>query len=132
MILTKTFTFDAAHKLSGLPRNHKCSRVHGHTYRVEIGIKGDMIDSKTGFLAGFDFTDLEKSWMPLYKILDHHDLNRVSGLGNPTCENLTVWIAKRLLKGSLQKFLSHIRVYESSTTYCQVDVNEISVFHGEK
>jgi 6-pyruvoyltetrahydropterin/6-carboxytetrahydropterin synthase len=88
------FRFDAAHRLPHVPDGHKCARLHGHTYRVEVHIAGP-VDPVTGWVA--DYGDIKSAFAPLYAQLDHNYLNEVPGLENPTSEVLAQWIWDRLV-----------------------------------
>lgn len=90
----KEFTFEAAHRLPFVPEGHKCHRLHGHSYRVEIHVTGK-VDPATGWFM--DFGDLKTAFKPLLAQLDHYYLNEVPGLENPTSENLARWIWERLV-----------------------------------
>ncbi len=113
MEIFKEFTFEAAHRLPLTPEGHKCRRLHGHSYRVEVHIRGD-VDPKTGWIR--DFADLKAAFQPLQETLDHHFLNEVPGLENPTSEILARWIWRRL-KQSLPE-LSRVVVRETCTSGC--------------
>jgi len=113
MELHKVFHIEAAHRLPRLPAGHKCSRLHGHSFRVEIHIEGEL-DPELGWVM--DFADLKAAFEPLYRQLDHHYLNEVEGLENPTSENLARWIWERL-KPDLS-LLSKIVVAETCTSAC--------------
>ncbi len=89
MKLTQAFSFEAAHRLPNVPAIHRCHRMHGHSYRVELRIEGP-VNPETGFVL--DFFDIEAAVGPLLEQLDHHCLNEVDGLENPTAENIAVWI----------------------------------------
>jgi len=89
----KEFTFEAAHRLPHVPEGHKCSRLHGHSYRIEVWLSG-ALDLKLGWLM--DFADLKAAFEPLRLQLDHYYLNEVAGLENPTSEVLAEWIYTRL------------------------------------
>jgi len=89
MEIYKTFTIEAAHKLPNLPESHKCSRLHGHSFVIEVHIKGDS-DNNNGWVM--DFADISDEFRPIFECLDHHYLNEISGLENPTSENLAKWI----------------------------------------
>ncbi|MCP4574198.1 MAG: 6-carboxytetrahydropterin synthase QueD [bacterium] len=91
--ITKNFGFDAAHWLPGVPEDHKCRRLHGHTYRVVIALEGDL-DPELGWVA--DYGEISKAFKPLLDDLDHHCLNEIAGLENPTAEVLAAWIFSRL------------------------------------
>jgi len=109
----KVFHIEAAHRLPNLPETHKCSRLHGHSFRVEIHIAGE-VDPAKGWVL--DFADIKSSFRPLYDQLDHHYLNEVEGLENPTSEHLARWIWQRL-KPKLP-LLSKVVVQETCTAGC--------------
>lgn len=89
----REYAFEAAHRLPQVPDGHKCSRLHGHSYRVEVHLRGD-IDPVTGWIM--DFAEIDSAFRPLKEQLDHSYLNDVPGLDNPTSENLSRWIWDRL------------------------------------
>lgn len=93
MRITKRFRFDAAHWLPRVPETHKCRRLHGHTYEVELALEG-ALDGERGWVA--DYGTVSAAFKPLLDELDHHCLNEIEGLENPTAENLAVWIHARL------------------------------------
>ncbi len=108
--LVKEFTFEAAHRLPRLPRAHKCRRLHGHSFRVEVHVAGDC-DQRLGWLV--DYADIAKAFAPLHAKLDHYYLNQVKGLENPTSENLARWIWQRLERRL--PLLSAVVVHETCT-----------------
>jgi 6-pyruvoyltetrahydropterin/6-carboxytetrahydropterin synthase len=138
--IAKRFTFDAAHRLLTCPEGHKCRRLHGHTYTVEVVLQGP-VNPATGFVVDYDH--IAKAWEPLNAMLDHQYLNDVPGLELPSTEVLAVWIAKKLVdegdfllgtpieytdehghRGYRETTLvTDVRIEESSTTWCQVDVD---------
>ena len=85
MDIFKVFTLEAAHRLPHVPAGHKCARLHGHSFRVEIHVSGP-VDPHSGWVM--DFADIKAAFQPLYEQLDHHYLNEVEGLDNPTSERL--------------------------------------------
>lgn len=91
--ITKSFTFDAAHWLPEVPEGHKCKRLHGHTYRVILGLEG-VLHERLGWVM--DFGEVSTAFQPLLQVLDHHCLNEIEGLENPTAEVLAVWIHEKL------------------------------------
>ena len=93
MEIFKTFTLESAHRLPNVPDGHKCARVHGHSFRVEIHVSGP-VDPHLGWVM--DFADVKAAFDPLFQRLDHHYLNDVPGLENPTSENLARWIWSEL------------------------------------
>jgi len=109
----KVFTVEAAHRLPNLPENHKCRRLHGHSIRIEIHVGGP-VAAKEGWIM--DFADLSRAFNPIYDQLDHHYLNEIPGLENPTSENLARWIWARL-KPSLPG-LAKVVVRETCTAGC--------------
>lgn len=114
--IAKRFHFDAAHRLDRLPPEHKCSRMHGHTYRVEIRLRGE--PDALGFIV--DYAEIAAAWAPLEEALDHRTLNDVPGLEIPTTEVLVRWIAERLAQALPQ--LCSVRVHESSTTWAEYEL----------
>jgi 6-pyruvoyltetrahydropterin/6-carboxytetrahydropterin synthase len=96
MELFRTFGFEAAHRLPHVPEGHKCGRLHGHSYRVEVHVGGE-VDPSTGMVL--DFADIRAACEPVRDRLDHYYLNDIDGLANPTSENLARWIWDRLTSG---------------------------------
>src|SRR5215204_5165699 len=89
MEIFREFRFEAAHRLPNVPEGHKCARLHGHSYKIEVAVRGP-VDERTGWFV--DFGQLYAAWEPLYAVLDHHYLNEVPGLENPTSEILARWV----------------------------------------
>lgn len=85
----KIFTFEAAHRLPNLPASHKCSRLHGHSFRVELHLRGPLTPVENWVI---DFADVKAAFQPIYDQLDHHYLNDIAGLENPTSEQISVWL----------------------------------------
>ncbi len=111
--LVKDFRFEAAHFLPNVPEGHKCRRIHGHSFRGEVAVRG-AIDPKLGWVI--DFADLKKAVDPLVAELDHYLLNDIAGLGNPTSELLAIWIWKRL--SPLVPNLHRVTIEETCTSRC--------------
>jgi len=116
MEIYKEFSFEAAHLLPNVPQGHKCGRLHGHSFRVELRLQGTMDEHMGWFL---DFADVKSAFKPLEDQLDHHYLNEVPGLENPTSENLARWIWRHL-KPALPA-LSLVVVRETCTAGCMYD-----------
>ncbi len=117
MDIFKVFGFEAAHRLPHVPEGHKCGRLHGHSYRVEVHISGEP-DPRLGWIQ--DFSELKARVKPVIARLDHYYLNEIPGLENPTSENLARWLWQALqpaLPG-----LSKIVIQETCTSGC--------VYHG--
>lgn len=112
--LSKTFHFEAAHDLPTFPDGHKCRRLHGHSFRFDVVVEGD-VDPAKGYLI--DYGDIKRVTEPIVKRLDHYYLNEIKGLNNPTAENLARWIWNQL-KPALP-LLSAIKVYETCTSGCE-------------
>ena len=113
MEIIKEFRLESAHRLPNVPPGHKCARMHGHSFRVEVHVRGE-IDPQLGWVR--DFADLKAAFQPLHDQLDHNCLNEVPGLENPTSENLALWIWERLLP-SLSG-LTRIVIRETCTSGC--------------
>ncbi len=111
--LTKEFHFEAAHRLPLVPSEHPCHRLHGHSFRIEITVAGE-VDESTGWLV--DYAEVSAAVGPLVRELDHRTLNDVAGLENATSEVLCGWLWRRLsprLPG-----LAAITVHETCTARC--------------
>ncbi|HNW93679.1 MAG TPA: 6-carboxytetrahydropterin synthase QueD [bacterium] len=93
MEIYKEFKVEAAHRLTGVCDGHPCRVLHGHTYTIVIHISGP-VDTQTGMVL--DFGELKKHAAPVIAQLDHHCLNDIPGLENPTSENLLRWLWRRL------------------------------------
>ena len=111
--LVKTFRFEAAHTLPHVPPGHKCGRMHGHSYRVDIHVTGQA-DPHTGWVI--DFGEIKKAVEPILEELDHRCLNDVPGLENSTSENICRYFWQKLA-GTLAG-LSAITLWESDTSRC--------------
>ncbi len=114
--LVHEFRFEAAHRLPKVPAGHKCARLHGHSFRVELGVAGP-VDESTGWL--FDFQQLHDAWKPLFEQLDHRYLNDVPGLENPTSEVLTGWIWARIKP--VLPLLVRVTVFETCESRCEYE-----------
>ena len=106
--LRKTFQFEAAHSLPNLPTNHKCHRLHGHSFNVDVVVEGEC-DPKLGWLI--DYADIADAFEPFWKQLDHNHLNKIKGLENPTSEVIAKWIWDRL-----EPVLPHLIAIEVAET----------------
>lgn len=111
MIIYKSFTFDSAHFLPNVPEGHKCKNMHGHTYKLTVFIHGKIAEPE-GWVI--DFSDLKKYINPIIDQLDHHCLNDLNGLENPTSENLSVWLWNRIKP--LIPGLNKIELNETATS----------------
>lgn len=111
MEIYKQFTFDSAHFLPFVPEDHKCRRMHGHTYIVRLYVAGEL-DPQLGWVA--DFGDVKQVWKPIEEQLDHRTLNNIAGLENPTAENLAIWIWRKV-KPNLAA-LSQVHVCENPSS----------------
>lgn len=116
MRITQAFTFEAAHWLPNVHAAHRCRRMHGHSYRVELGIDGP-VDAHSGFVA--DFYDIEAAFGPLLARLDHQCLNDIDGLANPTAENIAIWVWDRTKPGL--PLLAKVTVYETPLCWAEYD-----------
>ena len=113
MDIFKVFTVEAAHRLPHVPEGHKCARLHGHSFRIELHLSGP-VHPQAGWVM--DFADVKAAFKPIYERLDHHYLNDIPGLENPTSEVLAKWIWNELKP--LLPELSAIRIHETCTSGC--------------
>jgi 6-pyruvoyltetrahydropterin/6-carboxytetrahydropterin synthase len=118
VFITKKFTFESAHFLPLFPEGHKCRRLHGHSFRLEVNITGDIGPDGTVM----DFGIVKKIVKPFVDKLDHNCINDIGNedqdplLLNPTSENLSKWFyetLKPLLPG-----LESIVIHETCTSKC--------------
>ena len=112
------FGFDAAHRFPSMPRGHRYRGVHGHSFRVEVALRGTPRPPQ-GFVA--DFARLEKACLDLRAKLDHALLNDVAGLKNPSLENLCLWLWSRFAR----KFPGLVRV-----TVRRDSLGQSCTYHG--
>ena len=112
--INKEFTIEAAHRLPNVPEGHKCARLHGHSFGIELRVRGPL-DPTFGWVM--DFADIKAAFKPIYDRLDHHYLNEIPGLENPTSERLAVWIWEALQPAL--PALSAVIVRETCTSGCE-------------
>lgn len=113
MEIYKEFSFEAAHSLPHVPEGHKCGRLHGHSYKVQVHVSGDP-DPHSGWIM--DFAEIKEIVKPVIKDLDHYYLNEIPGLENPTSEQLAIWLWRRIKP--LLPALSKIVISETCTSAC--------------
>ena len=106
--------FEAAHWLPGVPKGHKCRRLHGHSFRVRIAVRGTP-DAQAGWVE--DFGVIKERVEPIRKQLDHYCLNEIEGLENPTSEILAAWLWQRIR--TVLPSLREIEVFETCTSGCR-------------
>lgn len=114
--LVHEFRFEAAHRLPRVPQGHKCARLHGHSFKVELTVEGP-VNPETGWFI--DFSDLDAAWQPLWKQLDHNYLNEVAGLENPTSEILAKWIWDHLRPAVPS--LTRVTLFETCDARCEYE-----------
>jgi len=111
--LSKDFIIEAAQSLTKVPAGHKCAKLHGHTFTIEITVEGE-VDPATGWL--YDHAEISAAMRPLIEQLDHSYLNDIPGLENPTIELMAGWLWEKLnpkLSG-----LVEIVIHETPTARC--------------
>jgi len=113
MKIFKDFSFDSAHFLPNLPEDHKCRRMHGHTFHIRLTVGGPLKDPE-GWVI--DFADIKSVFKPILDQLDHRILNDLPGLENPTSEILSKWIWERVINDL--PGLSSVEVKETCTSGC--------------
>lgn len=118
VLLVHDFRFEAAHRLPKVPVEHKCFRLHGHSYKIELAVRGP-VDEATGWFI--DYQELFDAWEPLHELVDHNYLNDVEGLDNPTSEVLAKWIWDRI-KPDIPS-LCRVIVHETCVARCE--------YHGD-
>ena len=114
--LAKSFTFEAAHHLPSFPDGHKCRRMHGHSFTVEIVVEGDIPEGQYHLV---DYGDIKRVIAPIHDALDHRCLNEIDGLENPTSEMIARWIWDRV--ESELPMLRRVVVHETCTSRCEYE-----------
>ena len=113
MIVYKKFNVESARSLPNVPETHPCYQLHGHSFKIIISVKGQL-DKHTGFVT--DFQEIENAFNPIKKILVHSFLNKIEGLGNPTSENICIWIWDKI-ESSIPN-ICEIEIKETDSTGC--------------
>jgi 6-pyruvoyltetrahydropterin/6-carboxytetrahydropterin synthase len=116
--ITATYSFEAAHWLPHVPDGHKCKRLHGHNYKIEVAVAGPL--DERGFVI--DYAELDVVVQPIIDRLDHRCLNDIPGLENPTSEILALWLRDRI-KASLPAFSPEIKVWETPRYSAEVSAS---------
>lgn len=111
--VVKDFRFEAAHFLPNVPEGHKCRRIHGHSFRGEVAVRGPL-DPRLGWVM--DFADLKRAVDPIVQDLDHYLLNDIAGLENPTSEVLAIWIWNRI--APVVPNVVRVTIEETCTSRC--------------
>lgn len=106
----KHYHFSSAHHLTGVPKTHPCYKMHGHNYRVDVEISGE-VDQSTGFVI--DFHDIDGAMKPLVDKLDHDVINNT--IENPTAENIASWFLQQI------PILSAVTVWETPKCWARVE-----------
>ena len=112
--LVKTFTFEAAHHLPSFPEGHRCRRMHGHSFKVDVIVQGDIPHGRHYLI---DYGDIKAAIDPIHDQIDHHCLNEINGLENPTSEMIAKWLWDKLRPNL--PLLAEIVVYETCTSRCE-------------
>ncbi len=112
--LTKRFRFEASHRLDHLGKEHPCYNLHGHSYRVDIEVYGE-VNETTGFLI--DYADIKRIVAPIVKRLDHTHLNDIEDLKYTSTEHLAHWLWVRIQKQL--PILSRIIIHETDLSRCE-------------
>lgn len=113
MEIYKEFVFEAAHRLPNVPPGHKCARLHGHSWRGTIYVRG-AVGEQSGWIM--DYAEIWQRFQPIHERLDHHYLNEIEGLENPTSEVLARWIWQRLKP--VLPALSKVIINETCSSGC--------------
>jgi len=105
----RTYHFESAHYLPLVPDGHKCKNMHGHNYRIDIVMQGEL--DRRGFIK--DFAEIDEQVLPLIRKVDHRVLNDIEGLQNPTAETIAAWFLQRI------PGCEKVRVYENDNCWAE-------------
>jgi 6-pyruvoyltetrahydropterin/6-carboxytetrahydropterin synthase len=123
--ITKIFRFEAAHQLPA--HQGKCARLHGHSYKLEVTLRGPVKDAPGESDHGMvmDFAALARlTEEAILSRLDHQNINAVTGIYT-TAENLVYWIWQELLACGLEpELLYAIRLWETETSFAEITRQE--------
>lgn len=111
--ITKEFLFEAAHHLPPVGPDHKCFRLHGHLFRVEVTVAGE-VDPAMGWVM--DFGDLARVGREVVARLDHRVLNEVPEIGVPTSENIARYLYREI--AARVAGVAAVTVHESPSSRC--------------
>lgn len=122
--ITKRFKFEAAHNLPTMPDGHKCRRIHGHNFKVEVNLLGE-VNPETGMIQ--DFGEIKTIINPIIDMLDHQFINEVGEEKNipllkiPTTENLVMWFYHEIKP--LIPALYSVVIHETDNNTCEYREN---------
>ena len=122
----RRYRFESAHQLPNVPEGHQCGRMHGHGFEVILHVNQQLGDAD----MGVDYEQMDLSWSPIHRALDHACLNDIDGLENPTSESLGAWIWQRLKQDLPQ--LSWVTVYETVTAGCHFDGKHYRIWKEQR
>lgn len=117
--ICKTFRFEAAHQLGGLPEGHQCGRMHGHSYRIGVELTSSGSLEPPGFVADFGRLKPFKDWIDVS--LDHRILNDIVP-EEPTSENLAQWLFEiftLIMPDDIAFKVTAVRVHETETSWAE-------------
>jgi 6-pyruvoyltetrahydropterin/6-carboxytetrahydropterin synthase len=114
--ISRSYTFEAAHHLPSLPPMHKCRRMHGHSYKVDVRISGPV--DEAGLVYGIEFGRLDIVMEPIVNSVDHNCWN--DKLETPTVENIAGYLAQILCE-ALQVPVT-VRVHEGPRSWAEVSL----------
>jgi 6-pyruvoyltetrahydropterin/6-carboxytetrahydropterin synthase len=113
--ISRSYRIEAAHRLPNLPADHKCARLHGHSFEVTLVVRGEL-DPTLGWIL--DFAAIDRAFAPVFALVDHRYLNEVPGLENPTSEVFARWVMERVTLPAGR--LARVVVSETCTSSCTV------------
>ncbi|MCB1735009.1 MAG: 6-carboxytetrahydropterin synthase [Gammaproteobacteria bacterium] len=123
-LVWRRFRFEAAHRLPNVPEGHQCGRMHGHGFEVTVSCRLDAQD------PGLLDAAICRAWTPLAAQLDHHCLNDIAGLHNPTSEVIAAWLWPQL--HALLPGLHEVAVQETDTAGCRFDGNTFRIWKDQR
>jgi 6-pyruvoyltetrahydropterin/6-carboxytetrahydropterin synthase len=116
--IAKRFGFAASHVLTAVAEDHRCRRMHGHNYEVEVLCSSTDLDERSMVV---DYFDLDPVKAFIDTRLDHRHLNDVID-AEPTAERLARWIFERLndeLPAEVAHRVTAVRVHETPRTWAE-------------
>jgi 6-pyruvoyltetrahydropterin/6-carboxytetrahydropterin synthase len=119
--ICRRYDFEAAHHLQGVVApTHKCHRIHGHSYVLEVMLAGEL---ENGMVRGLEFDVIDAVVKAITTYADHQLLNDLPGLEVPTIENIAPWFANGIKRGlHLPDGAVTVRIHEGPRSWAEVTV----------
>lgn len=130
LTISRTFTLQAAHHLPATPPDHKCHRMHGHTWQCTVFVRG-VLDPNLMWII--DYAVIDEAWKRnVYDVLDHRTLNDT--IPNPTTEAMVFWIHQAMHPDIAKAGATIVRIElaEGPNNRCDLDIEQPTISQALK